>query len=268
MQKRRGRASRDAMKLPLTMSDVSNNANINMSSTYSKNRKGQKKASTMVTCSLFLLSVVILGFLLTTNFDFVSHHPSPDVENKIDAFSNIKGSTLSKFESIKRPLAAANIVGLYFAASWCSMSTPVTESLQHLFTDDEKMRSRVLTSDSESPFSGENADFALVYVSSDESEHAMKEYSKSNWINIPFDSPDKNSLKRHFRTCAEIEMKELGIDVRRFHIPTLIIIDSVSQGILSTNGVDELEEYGEDVLDHWLALQDLTRSLEDKYDEE
>ena len=263
MQKRRCRASQD-MQLPVTMSDVSKNNN--KPSTFPKNRKGRKSSSTLLTCGLFLLVIGLLGFLLTTKFDFVSHHPPKDIESGIESLTTVTGGSLSKFKSLERALADSKIVGLYFAAGWCSMSTPVSKSLEEVFSADKSMHSRVLSN--EPTPSGEDKDFALVYISSDESEEEMKDYSRWNWINVPFDSPDKNNLKRHLRTCAEIEMKDLGIDVRRFHIPALIIIDSASQGILSTNGVDELQEYGEDVLDHWLALQTLTRGLEDKYDEQ
>jgi hypothetical protein len=63
-------------------------------------------------------------------------------------------------------------------------------------------------------------------------------------------------------------MEELEINPRRFHIPTLMIVDAVTHGVISTNGAEDLEEYGDGVLDHWLEIQTLTRALEDKYDEE
>ncbi len=259
MQKRRVRASKE-QQLPLTMADVSKINN--KPSSFAKSRKGSNNSSTLVTCGLFVLVIVMVWILLTTKFDYAADNLSTSIESGL---SKASGASLSKYNSLQSALSQSNLVGLYFAASWCSMSTPVTKKLEELFSNEDSMQSRVL-SEKYPASPGEKKDFALVYVSSDESEERMTDYSRWNWINVPFDSPDRNNLKRHFRTCAEIEMKELGIEVRRFHIPTLIIIDSKTQGVLTTNGVDELQEYGKNVLDHWLALQSLTRGLENKYE--
>jgi hypothetical protein len=270
MQKRRVRSSNSDMQLPVTMSDVSNKK---ASSSWSSSSKPRNRnlhsgstASTLIACGLLVVFILFLVFLLTADFDFVSHHPAK--ATVMDPASGTTGDSLSAFKSLDRALAGANLVGLYFAASWCSMSTPVSTNLEIIFsgTGADSIQDRVLSNDN-ADMTTEKKDFALVYVSSDNSEEEMKDYVRWNWINVPFASPDKNNIKRHFRTCAQVEMEELQIDVRRFHIPTLIIIDSVTQGILSTNGVDELEEYGKGVLDHWLQIQMLTRALEDKYEE-
>ena len=211
-----------------------------------------------------MVFILLLIFLLSTNFDFVSHHP-PAAPVAASSLTLGVGASLSKFKSLEKALTNSKIVGIYFAASWCDMSTPVSNALEKVFSAGDSLQNRVLSNDTPD---GEKKDLSIVYVSSDESEEDMKVYSRSNWINVPFESTDRNELKRHFRTCAQIEMEELGIDPRRFHIPTLLIIDSVTHGVLSTNGVDELEEYGTNVLDHWLQIQALTRGLEGKYEEE
>lgn len=260
------------MQLPLTMSDLSKQKKFGISS--HKGHRNKKGFSTLFTCGLFVLIIVGVGFLLTRKVEFVS----PNKPANVDSFGTVQsasgaaalskgGNSLSKFKSIQSPLREAKIVGLYFAASWCGMSDPVSENLDNIFMAGS-MQNRILSKDRTADASVRQTDFAIVHVSSDFSEDKMSNYTRSNWIDVPFNSPDKNNLKRHFRTCAEIEMADLGIDVRRFIIPTLIIIDSQTQGILSTNGVDELKEYGEGVLDHWLQLQALTRGLEDKYDEQ
>lgn len=150
------------------------------------------------------------------------------------------------------------------------MSTSVTQSLERIFSNDEIMASRVLKEEEEEqknhqPSPSLMKDFSLVYISSDYSYLEMKDYMKWNWIGIPYDSTDRNDIKRYFSICAQNEMSELGILSRRSQIPALIIFDSVTQDVISTNGVADLETYGEEVLDHWLEIQSLMRALEDKY---
>eukprot|EP00557_Chaetoceros_sp_GSL56_P001697 CAMPEP_0176504238 /NCGR_PEP_ID=MMETSP0200_2-20121128/15814_1 /TAXON_ID=947934 /ORGANISM="Chaetoceros sp., Strain GSL56" /LENGTH=157 /DNA_ID=CAMNT_0017903631 /DNA_START=571 /DNA_END=1044 /DNA_ORIENTATION=+ len=156
------------------------------------------------------------------------------------------------------------------------MSTSVTKSLEEIFSQTTSVNepissNRLLTKEDninngqEQQQQQQQKDFALVYISSDTSVDEMKDYMKWNWIGIPFDSPDRNELKRYFKTCAQNEMEELGIDARRFEIPSLFILDTVTQDIISTNGVGDLQYYGEEVLDHWLEIQSLMRALEDKY---
>ena len=96
----------------------------------------------------------------------------------------------------------------------------------------------------------------------------MEGYIRSNWLSIPFDSLEKNDIKKHFRTCAKIEMQDLQIDPRRFEIPTILVIDSVTEAIISYTGVQEINQYNDEVLDHWLGIRDLMRGLESKYSEE
>ena len=109
---------------------------------------------------------------------------------------------------------------------------------------------------------------SIVYVSSDTSKEEMEGYIRSNWIGIPFDSTEKNDIKKHFRTCAKIEIENLQIDPRRFEIPTVLVIDSLTEAIISYTGIQEIDEYNDDVLDHWLGIRDLMRGLDSKYSEE
>lgn len=171
---------------------------------------------------------------------------------------------LAKFSSLSYALANTELVGLYFAAAWCPMSTPVTEELESAFS--QKVGTLLVPGD-ETLTEDVHRPLAIIYVSSDKSDEDMKKYARDGWINVPFDSPDRNGLKRHFRVCAKRELQELGFD-RKMEIPTLIIIDSVTQGVLTTSGVSDLKEYGDKAIDHWLGLQNLIRSLEDKYEDE
>jgi len=50
---------------------------------------------------------------------------------------------------------------------------------------------------------------AIVYVLSDESETDMDNYSRENWINVPFESIERAGIKRYFQVCAKQELQEL-----------------------------------------------------------
>lgn len=307
MQKRKGRSSID-MQLPLTTSDLSNhNSNTNHKHRPTSRRtqffrshkhysssstsNGGGTATTLLTCFLFFIVIFLVGFLLHTDFDFVvSNHPglvsstttttssststtrshAHSSSSNNSRSSRLDSQPLSKFKTLQYPLSHSKLVGLYFAASWCPMSTSVTQSLERIFSNDEIMASRVLKEEEEEqknhqPSPSLMKDFSLVYISSDYSYLEMKDYMKWNWIGIPYDSTDRNDIKRYFSICAQNEMSELGILSRRSQIPALIIFDSVTQDVISTNGVADLETYGEEVLDHWLEIQSLMRALEDKY---
>jgi len=264
------RSKQNTSDLPLITADIGCKPTGRSKTWQRATKRHQKKnpSSALFTCGLFLLFIVAGAFLLTHDFNYVSHHP---VNSNVDATKRATSQkALSQYKSLQYALANADIVALYFAASWCSMSTPVTESIEKIFSTKDGLEKRVLKPNLALGDIGleeaEHKDLAIVYVSSDRSEKSMLEYSRWNWINIPFSSEEKSDIKRQYRTCAKVEMEDLGIEPRRYHIPTLIIIDSATQGILSTNGVDELDEYGDDVLDHWIQLQQLARSLEDKYE--
>jgi hypothetical protein len=155
---------------------------------------------------------------------------------------------LDKFSELKYALEHSKLVLLYFAASWCPMSTPISEALDAAFGKGDM--NMLLTRN------GKKKTLSIVYVSSDETLEEYEEYTcKRHWLPIPFDSPEKNELKRHFATCAHRELEELLID-RKHEIPTGIVIDSRTQGIITTNGADDVEVMGADALEHWLKMQE------------
>jgi hypothetical protein len=218
--------------------------------------------------------------LLNTDFNFVPHPPIKTQQESSYRTSthgvNEKRAddvrTLSQFQSLAFPLSRSKLIGLYFAASWCPMSTSVTHTLEEIFSkqtsnQDTSLVNRILSNEDANKEHGQQKDFSLVYVSSDYSDKEMKSYMKWNWIGIPFDSPDRNDIKRHFRICAQNEMEELGIHPRRFQIPTLVVLDSATQAIITTDGAADIANYREEVLEHWLEIQSLMRALEDKYEE-
>ena len=164
---------------------------------------------------------------------------------------------LSQFPSLKEATENADIVALYFAASWCRHSTPTTKKLKELFpptndkvyipgtASDKKVQSSIHHTTKKS--------LAIVYISSDETEKEMISYAAYNWRLVPFNSKERTDLKLHFRTCAKREMEKLGIEERLHEIPTLIIIDSNTQSILTTDGVNDIKN-NDDPISQWEYL--------------
>jgi hypothetical protein len=295
MQKRRVNSA--SSSLPVTMSDAAATKTSRTSRSERRTKRQNSKEggvnkSCMMSFCLFFIVMGMVGFILMSDFDYVSHHPINSSTSKSASASTSasmgsreitdsmhwkedKGQfhfdnvSLSKFKSLKYALANADIVGIYFAASWCPMSTPVSDKIESLFSSDSSPLQHQVLSIGDHDATAPKKDFALVYVSSDDNEKDMMGYSRKNWINVPFDSPDKEDIKRTFRICARIEMESLGIERRRKEIPSLVIIDSLTHGILSVNGEEDIMEYGKHVLDHWIQMKDLVRALEEKYlDEE
>jgi len=152
---------------------------------------------------------------------------------------------LSQFSDLSFALQNSDLLALYFAASWCPMSTPISLALDSAFGKHEMLLNRQ---------GGKNT-LSLVYVSSDQTLEQYNGYLHNrNWMAIPFDSSQRSELKRHFSTCAHRELEELGID-RKHEIPTIIVIDTQTQGIITTNGADDIERMGEGALEHWKEMQ-------------
>jgi len=157
---------------------------------------------------------------------------------------------LSKFSDLSYALQNSDLVALYFAASWCPMSTPVSHLLDSTFGENVVL----LTHD------GKRKTLSIVYISSDKTIDEFNGYIRNrNWIAVPYESSQRNLLKRHFSTCAKRELVELDID-RMHEIPTIIVIDSATHGIITFNGVNDLETLGEESLEHWKDIQSWTRT--------
>jgi len=168
-----------------------------------------------------------------------------------------------EFPSLRYAFSNSKLVGLYFGAAWCPMTTPVSRLLDEHFRD-------VLLPPPPPGDNGNNAverpyELSIVYVSSDSSEEEMNGYlSGRNWIAVPYDSPDRQDLKRRYKTCAKIELEQLGIQ-RKHEIPTLIVIDAASQQVLTFNGAKDVEERGRDAMKTWRRLQSLSAALDAKF---
>lgn len=272
MQKRRTRAS--ASELPITMPN-STGSQVRLAKSGRTNRQNRSISSFLAPFCLFILFILVLRMILISDFDYVSHHPVKDTTSNHNMTESVlnrrkhNNATLSKFPSLAYALENAELVGLYFAASWCPDSLPVSKQIEEIFSVDiSPISHRMLPHQStESNILPTKKDLALVYVSSDESEKDMMRYIKHNWIPVPFDSPDKTNLKRQFSVCAQREMESLGILKRTQEIPALIILDSETHSVLTVNGKNDVMERGTGALDEWLQLKELVRALSEKYSE-
>ena len=179
----------------------------------------------------------------TQTYDRLAHEPSPE------------DLPLHQFASLRYPLINSKIVLLYFAASWCPMSTPVTHEINALFSHALMKPLPQIVFD-HVPRHHKRHGASLVYVSSDNSPDELAQYRKSTWMAVPFDHADKNDLKRHFRTCAKKELDELGMEDRDREIPSLIVLSGTTQKVLSYDGVDDVGEHGADALQYWWSLDD------------
>lgn len=174
---------------------------------------------------------------------------------------------LSEFPSIQYALDHSDIVLLYFAASWCRMSTPITQLLDEKFGDillppvpKDATSKKVLNT-----IQKQRRPISLVYVSSDETEEQMKNYARNHWITIPFDTDERANLKKHFQVAAKREMEELEMEQRLYEIPAIIIVSGESHNVVTTHGVGDLKEKGSEALIHWIKLLHTVKALEDKF---
>jgi hypothetical protein len=166
---------------------------------------------------------------------------------------------LAQFPTLSWALDHADLVGVYFAAQWCPMSTPVTAKLGQHFPAADLLP----PPDVDSTPSKQHA-FALVYVSSDATQEALDEYAKPNWIKIPMEQNERTALKKHFSACAKRELAELDME-RKFEIPTLLILDGATHGVITTNGADDVMHRGAKALEYWQELLSKLRAMEQRF---
>jgi hypothetical protein len=236
MQQRRKAPSSASLVLPVTTED-------------SKMGKRTKRDDGYAFCGPKFWSVMVLIVMALLVVFCIQQFTSPPTSPSLTE-RGLKPLPLSQFPTLNKAFAQAELVGLYFAASWCPMSTGPTNLLGDIFGD-------LLVSDP--------SKFALVYVSSDKDQESMEQYMKPNWIAVPFDSTERTALKKHFSVCAQKEMAELEID-RKYEIPSLFLFDGESHGLLSTHGVKDLAEHPSlEVYELWKGTQRVVRGLSEKY---
>lgn len=282
MQKRRGAATTQAKKdsverdsLSIPAADASAPAAPSHSPKGSKTKRRPRRVDAASSLAfdplvglfvLFMLAGVFIllmrlfggggGRITTTK---TLHHDN----NKVDQSHRRLLPPLYQFNSLQYPLHHSQLVGLYFAASWCSMSTPVTRMLDEYFGS--VLMPPPPPGEKDKAPQQQKPALSIVYISSDKKEEEMKQYVKPNWFVVPFDpATERSDLKRHFSVCARVELAELEME-RKFEIPTLIILDGQTQGVLTTSGVQDLYERGAQAIDYWLDLLHKMREMERKY---
>lgn len=300
MQKRRINTSANKKSsnsgLPLTDSDVQN---IRTTTTEQRRfrirtKKSSRNSFPCAGYSLILFAVTIIasiGLIVkgsSGGTDVPSRrrakHKEKIVHDVVSYDGNELKLPLSLFQSLQYALEHSKLVGLYFAAAWCPICATASDQI------DKYLGDSLLQPPSKSKGTGTNlpplqqAPLSIVYISSDRNRAEYEEYLERyhhRWLSVPFadDSNDdvamdrrhsaplskeRTALKKHFSACSKPEVPSLGIH-RKFEIPTLIIIDSESHGIITTSGREDLEQYKEEALDHWLDLQLQVRVMEDKY---
>lgn len=189
-------------------------------------------------------AAALVAFMVLVSLLVFFRRGGPTTQN-VRQLRDTSSLPLSKYSELSYALEHSDLVALYFAASWCGMSTPISHALDQAFGDSNE----VLLTD------GKRKTLAIVYISSDRTLEDYNDYiTGRNWIAVPFESDQRTQLKHHFRTCAMPEVRELGIDRER-EIPTIIVIDSASHDVLTDEGVKDIRFLKEGVLDHWIELQ-------------
>lgn len=137
---------------------------------------------------------------------------------------NLFGKKILDHELDSVPVASLNdkIIGIYFSAHWCGPCRQFTPQLVEFHKKLQK---------AEKPFE-------IVFISSDHTEDAMKEYIEETgmpWLVMPFgDSKGSNLAKKY--------------EIRG--IPSLIIIDSKGR-LITKNGRGDVSAKGIEAFDAW-----------------
>lgn len=221
-----------------------------------------------------LYKSLLITFTVAIFFSFVIRDlPITDEEEEEAQFHRNLPSK-GQFPSLEFPFEHSSLVGLYFAASWCPQSTPVTEKLDELFRD------VLIQPPATSNDNNEGVDtflqdqqhhlrkgLSIVYISSDSDQDSMESYRKPNWFTVPFSNVDERSdIKRFYKTCAKRELSELGFERKR-EIPSLIILSGETRDVLTYDGIQDIRDHGVQSIDHWLDIHRLHLALGDKYSE-
>jgi len=159
-------------------------------------------------------------------------------------------SLSQQFPSLTIPLQTYRIVGLYFASSWCPDCSPVTPQLKKFYSKALMLQAGT---------SEVKKNFEVVYVSSDMNAKQMEEYYKTEhaaWSFVPYSHSDElMAMKRFFQVCAGKEAPGLGMSgpgARLSGIPTLLLLDSENERILSRDGVQDIMRLSvEEALHKW-----------------
>ena len=172
------------------------------------------------------------------------------------------------------------IIGLYFAASWCPMSTPTTQLLDDTFRSyllHQPTTQPAAATVKESSLPPPSTTFKIVYVSSDETIESFQSYLRPGWDSIPYHIdneliPERDRIKQFFHTCAKREIQQvfqnhhqnhnhIQLDSERWYeIPHLIILNATVTSIslssqfinvITYHGLPHVQRYGIDAIPYW-----------------
>jgi hypothetical protein len=160
----------------------------------------------------------------------------------------LSSSASSSMSSTSSSPTIHMMIGLYFAASWCPMSTPTTQLLddtfrQYLLVQQQQqhqiqkvipetegmkkssvtaVRKTTLKSPPSSLPQQQPQQFRIVYVSSDETMESFQSYLRPGWDYIPYHDPlekenhnkhpiwnERDRIKQFFHTCAKREIERI-----------------------------------------------------------
>uniref|UniRef100_A0A8D0E0X6 Nucleoredoxin like 2 n=1 Tax=Salvator merianae TaxID=96440 RepID=A0A8D0E0X6_SALMN len=153
----------------------------------------------------------------------------------VDVFSgrllvNREGRAVDPEEALQN-----KIVGLYFAASWCSLCQDFTPVLCDFYSE--------LVEDAQPP-----APFEVVFVSSDRSREEMATYMQDthgDWLALPFNDPFKHELKKKYNITA---------------IPKLVIVKQTGE-VITDKGRKQIRERGLNCFRNWLEGADVFQNF-------
>lgn len=131
-------------------------------------------------------------------------------------FTDLLGDSLqlkkSKKVSTSEALAGKSAIGLYFSASWCPPCKTFTPKLAKAYSKSLKAKG-----------------LEIVFVSADRDEKAFDGYFKEMpWLALPYEAGDvKNALSKKYEVDG---------------IPTLVIVDSKTGEVITTDGRESVGE--------------------------
>ncbi|CAB9509353.1 disulfide isomerase-like 1-4 [Seminavis robusta] len=156
----------------------------------------------------------------------------------------------SEFPSLQNALDHSDVVLLYFAASWCPASTPMTEMLDAVFGE-------MLLPPKGSNRGSQPHPLSLVYVSSDNSAEDMNSYARKNWMTVPFEEfKERAALKKYFKVAGKKELPSLGMDSRIGGLPSVLVLSGKTRKVITYQGVEDLQEKRSEALNYWISLAD------------
>jgi len=126
---------------------------------------------------------------------------------------------------------------LLFASSWCPDCTPVVPLLSRFYTAANAGEKKI----------------GGVYVSSDRTDDAIRKHASllpSDFVTVPT-LEDRSGLKKLFGACAGSEVSGLPGIQRRFGIPTIIVIETATEKVVSEDGVGDIRSHGEKCVGIW-----------------